>query len=105
MKKILIYVIFFFYAFMPIEAAYARGGIPIPYFTSTEEELHKIQKVRLEEKGMYLGYKTTGTYLFSFLGLSIDNDGYVLIPEDNSDRYMELSSEELTAMKKNGFAS
>lgn len=100
MKKLLLYLIFAFYAFIPMEAAYARGGIPIPYFTSTEEELHKIQKVDLGEGSMYLGYKTTGTYLFSFLELSINNDGYVLIPENGSDRYIELSSEKLASMKE-----
>lgn len=68
-----------------------------------KEELHRIPSIEVElpgEEPMDLGYKTTGRYLLTVIGLWISNDGYVLIPKNSNDNYLALTEEKIKLLKK-----
>lgn len=94
--KLISVIVFLFTLNTP---AYA-GGIPIPVSISTEEELHLIMEIKFPDGDTrYLGYKTTGTYLYSTFGMWISNDGYIVMSEPDSSKYKTLSSTDLDLMK------
>ncbi|MDL2322272.1 hypothetical protein LJC47_08025 [Desulfosarcina sp. OttesenSCG-928-B08] len=102
--RFILVVTLFAVVFPNCEAA-AKGKIPIPVPYSNEERLHRIAdlQVKFGENEVYdLGYKTRGRYLFSVVGIWIDNEGYVLIPEGDDTRYISVSDQQLQNFVQHG---
>jgi|GEM_PF-4500046 len=60
-------------------------------WTLKTEKLHPISGLEFtlpNGNELQLGYKTTATYIWSLFGIGIENDGYVLIPAGQDQKYI-----------------
>lgn len=81
------------------------SGRPGIITTLNVEELHRIPGhdfKYLDGENYNLGYKTSGSYLYSKLGLGVSNDGYVLIPEGSNSQYRSINDEALDFIRTFG---
>lgn len=78
----------------------------IPFRYSEEERLHRIDNIQMDfghGKVYDLGYKTKGYYLFSFVGVWIENKGYILIHAGSENKYTPIETEHLRSIAADGF--